>query len=516
MPSVAHQSEAGVAGSAARYESHPDRSIERDARDLHRGVMTNFLGYLLKIGNPVLLVVVVRKYGAEAFGLYTLAQAVMLFAARMAVYGFDKGLLWWIPRQAAANKRLGVRSSLFAVTLLGTAVASLLALGAQPSVLSYFGADPAAVVSLRIMAAGVLLQAWMDILVHSALGMRKMAAQVFAKETIVPATFMLSAVGFHLMGVIELGLAFAFLLSNLVGLMAAIQAFRRAFRGIPWPTTDETLWPPRELVRYSGPMWLSELANSLLQRVDTYAVGLFTSDLASVGVYAVVTRFGNAIRQIRRSFDTIVLAITSEISTHHDPERLAVSYSHATLLVGITQVPVFAAIWTFADLLMPLFGPEFTKATEPLLILCAFWIVNGAISLAGIVVSAYGHSRLTLQNVLVAVVVLVAACFLLIPRSGLVGAAYAVGIGYSVQGAFQVVQMRMVTGYWNYRSEVLLPFQIGGAAALAAGIVWLVESEFSMPSPWLGRSLVFAAFAAVYGAGVVRLRGQGRFAMVRP
>jgi O-antigen/teichoic acid export membrane protein len=515
MPSVADQSEAGVAGSTTPHESHADRSIERDARDLHRGVMTNFLGYLLKIGNPVLLVVVVRKYGAEAFGLYTLAQAVMLFAARMAVYGFDKGLLWWIPRQTTANKRLGVRSSLFAVTLLGTAVASLLALGAQPSVLSYFGADPAAVVSLRIMAAGVLLQAWMDILVHAAMGMRKMAAQVFAKETMVPATFVLSAVGFHLIGVVELGLAFAFLLSNVVGLIAAIQAFRRAFRGIPWPA-DETFWPPRELVRYSGPMWLSELANSLLQRVDTYAVGLFTSDLASVGVYAVVTRFGNAIRQIRRSFDTIVLAITSEISTHHDPERLAVSYSHATLLVGITQVPVFAAIWIFADLLMPVFGPEFTQATEPLVILCAFWIVNGAISLAGIVVSAYGRSRLTLQNVLVALVVLASACFLLIPRFGLVGAAYAVGIGYSVQGVFQVVQMRVVTGYWNYRREVLLPFQIGGAAALCAGIVWLIVSGLSTPSPWLARSLVFAAFAAVYGAGVVTLRKQGRFAMVRP
>jgi O-antigen/teichoic acid export membrane protein len=504
MSSVVDQSEAGVACSAAPREPH-DRSIERDARDLHRGMMTNFLGYLLKLGNPVLLVVVVRQYGAEAFGLYTLAQAVMLFAARMAVYGFDKGLLWWIPRQAPADKRLGVRPSLFAVTLLGTAVASLLALGAQPSVLTYFGADPAAVVSLRIMAAGVLLQAWMDILVHCALGMRKMAAQVFAKETMVPATFGLSAVGFHLIGVSELGLAFAFLLSNLVGLIAAMQAFRWAFRGIPWPA-EESFWPPRELVRYSGPMWLSELANSLLQRIDTYAVGLFTSDLASVGVYAVVTRFGNAIRQIRRSFDTIVLAITSEISTQHDPERLAVSYSQATMWVGIIQIPVFAAIWTFADLLMLVFGPEFVTATEPLVILCAFWIVNGAISLAGIVVSAYGHSRLTLQNVVVAVVVLAAACYLLIPRFGLVGAAYAVGIGYSVQGVFQVAQMRMVTGHWNFRREVLLPFRIGGSAALAAGMVWLVLSALSVPNSWLARSLVFAAFAAVYAAGVFRLR----------
>jgi O-antigen/teichoic acid export membrane protein len=483
-------------------------TLTRDARDLKRGVATNLFGYLLKLGNPVLLVLVVRAYGADAFGLFTFAQAVMLFAARVAVYGFDKGLLWWVPRQSHDDKRGAIRPTLATISVSGAAVVLAIVLGAQPAVLHRFGADPGAVLPLRIMALGVLPQIWMDVLVHASLGMRRMAAQVFVTETAVPAAFVISALVFYALGLSGLGLALSFVVSNSLGVIAALFAFRSAFAGTRWPA-HEGVFPPRELVRYSGPMWLSELGNSLLQRVDTYAIAFLTNDLALVGIYAVVTRFANAIRQIRRSFDPIVLAIASEISAQHDPERLAASYSRATFLVGVTQVPFFAAIWIYADLLMPWFGPGFAAGAQPLVVLCGFWIVQGAVSLAGIVVSAYGHSRYTAQNVIVAIVVLGVACLVLIPRFGLVGAACAVGLGYTAQAGFQLVQMRVITGSWNYRPIVLEPFRLAVLSAAAATAAWLGARALALPDGWPARSLEFGAFAIVYGLGVHRLWKRG-------
>src|SRR5687768_11216070 len=73
-------------------------SAERDARDLHRGLAVNLLGYVLKLGHPVLLIWVVRAFGAEAWGQYTVSEAVLLIVVRIVLLGFDKTLLYWVPR----------------------------------------------------------------------------------------------------------------------------------------------------------------------------------------------------------------------------------------------------------------------------------------------------------------------------------------------------------------------------------------------------------------------------------
>jgi O-antigen/teichoic acid export membrane protein len=488
-------------------------SIKRDTRDLHRGVLTNLLGYVIKLGNPVLLVFVVRLYGASDFGVFTFSQATMLLTARIAALGLDKALLWFIPRQSAEDKRRAIRSALLLTTLSALFATLIVNVSAAPIVNRFFEADYRAVTSLRIMAIAVAMETFMDVLIHAMLGMRRMGPQVFIKDTLVPTTFVVAALIFGILGIRDVGLSLAFIVSNAAGMAAAIIAFRRVFLGTRWPE-NESLLPPKEVTDYAGPMWLTEMANSLLQRADTYAVGLLTNDLAALGVYAVVTRFSNAIRQIRRSFDPIVLAIVSEVSSRNDPERLAKNYSHATFLVGITQIPVLAFLWSFADYLMPLFGPGFDTGVTPLVILCAFWILNSVVSLAGIVVSAYGYSRLSLYSVLVAFVVLCAACWLLIPPFGLVGAAYAVSIGYGVQGVMQLVQMKTVTKRWNYRPQILVPFLLGSGSAVAFLICMMVLrfSGVADNVPFVARSIAFCAFAGVYSVGIYRMWKLGRLA----
>jgi len=83
--------------------------LRRDARDLRRGVAINALGYLARVAYPVLLGVAVALYGAAEFGVFTAAQAALLLVLRLALLGLDKGVLWWVPRQAAGAERRGLR-----------------------------------------------------------------------------------------------------------------------------------------------------------------------------------------------------------------------------------------------------------------------------------------------------------------------------------------------------------------------------------------------------------------------
>ncbi len=482
--------------------------IRDDARALHRGVVINTLGYFLKIGYPVLLVFVVRLYGAEQFGIFTIVQAAMLFTMRLCLLGFDKGVMWWVPRLDPREERRGLRSVLFIVGVASATVSLGIAFGGASWIAEWSDA-PEAALSLRLMAAGLVPLTLMELLIHAALGKRRMEAQVIVREGIVSVVLVLAAIGFYYSRMRAHGLALAFVVSSVAGLVGSIVVFGRAFASSRWLRNG---WrPPEELVRYSLPMWASELANSLLLRMDIYVLAALTEPRV-VGIYGAVMQVGGAIRAVRRSFDPIVLVLFSRIGARHDPARLTASFSHATVLVLATQMPVYAFLLAFAPWLMSLFGTGFEQGAGAVLILSAFWIVNGALGLNGLIVSGYGRSDLTLLNVVVTIAVEGVLLALLVPAFGLEGAALAVGLAYSVQNSVQLLQARRITGSWNYGSDVFAMLGVGAITAVVMGAAWWGLFPLGETPQRVGAFAVYLVACAcglywMYRTG--RLRGGG-------
>jgi O-antigen/teichoic acid export membrane protein len=489
-----------------------DACLGDDARALFRGSAFNFLGYAIKLAYPVLLAACTQLFGAARFGVFITAQAILMITVRVCMLGLDKGLLFWVPRQRAGNELKGIRPSLLLAGAISTAAALLIAFAIAPP-LAVWGGAPEAEGALRIMAFGIVPFALMDLLIHATMGKRRMEANVIVKDILSPLSLVGSAIAFDLSGLAETGLALAFLFSNLIGLAGAVLAFRLMFKGSKWPR-ENAFVPPRALLKYSLPMGASEIANAFLQRIDTLIVAFFLTPQA-VGVWAVVTLFGNAIRAIRRSFDPIVTAVVSHIGGAADAPvdggRLSANFSCAWVLVTATQLPIFAFLLCFATMLLPLFGRGFESGTDAVLILAGFFAVNGAGGLAGLVVTGLGHSRLTLLNVLIAIAAQVIFLFVFVAPHGLdfgmAGAALAVGLSYSLQNLVQHIEMKLVAGQWNYTRKVLPPALIGFASFAAMGAVWCLHSHFG---DFAWRSVSFAAFVIVYGAGMFALRRRLR------
>ena len=482
-------------------------AIDRDAADLQRGVGINLLGHALKLADPVLLVLVTTAYGIERFGAFTVAQAMMLLAVRVGALGLDKGLLWWVARQPPERRRTHVRGATALAAALTAVVALVVIVGADPDLLERLGQPRAIPLPLRIVALAMVPQVCADVLTHAAMGLRRMEAQVLVKDAVLPITFPVAALAlYHGLGLADLGLPIAYVIASAVALVAAAWMHRRLFMALP-RSRGIGVMPPRALVRYAVPLWLAEMSNSLLQRIDVVLVEVLTGDLHLVGAYGVATRFSNAIRQIRRSFDPVVVAIVSEIGARGSPHRLRAGLSYAAFLVTLTQLPIFAALFAYTEDVTPLFGDGFEIATTPIVILGGVWLVAGTLGLAGIVVTAYGHSTQTLLATLFAIVLLAVSGVILIPQHRLVGAALAVGIGYVGQGLLQVAQMRWITGAWNYDRSVLRPLALGAAAGVAMALAWLLAG--AVVPRFAAKSLGVLVFALVYGAGVVRLARAG-------
>ncbi|MBI5487804.1 MAG: oligosaccharide flippase family protein [Deltaproteobacteria bacterium] len=475
--------------------------IGRDARDLHRGLRLNLVGYALRLLYPLLTAVVVVLYGRRAFGLFTAAQAVLLLALRVCLLGLDKAVLWWVPRRAPGDERNGLYGVLLRVAAASGLIAAAVAIAGAPWMASWAG-QPEAAAALRWMAVGLVPLAAMEVLVQACLGRRRIEAQIFIKEGLGSTALPAGALLFWLAGARESGLAWAFVAANTAALAGAALYFRRTFRDVPLPA--ERWAVPGELWRYALPAGLMETLNSALLRMDVLVVAALT-DADTVGVYGVVVQVGSAIRSVRTAFDPLVLAIVSQIGTRPDPERLRAAFSRATSLVLATQAPIFAFLIAFSPWLLPLLGDGYGAATAPVVVLCAFWVGNGVVGLNSLVVLGYGHSGLAAFDVGATILAEGLLLLALVPPFGLVGAAVAVGLAFSLQNVLWAWQARRLAAAPLYDRAVLrvaLAVAASFAAALVAGAaVWPAGAA---PARLAG----FAAFLLAGSGALLALRSR--------
>lgn len=487
--------------SAPAFSDAASDGVADDARSLKRALGLQVIGYALKAGLPFLLALATQAYGVTRWGVFVALQALVILAQRVAIFGLDKALLWWVGAHDERETPHAVGASVGFVALTSAALAALLA-AAGPYVLARWdGAGVEQFPSLVLMLSALPLMTVTDVLLHAAMGQRKMGAQIAVRDTIVPSTWLGLAIVLSLFGWKDRGLAAAFLMSQAIGLGVAVFATKA------WTHFRAGIRPPGPLLRYAVAVWLNEISNTTLQRVDALILAGLT-DPFTVGVWGVIAQFGNAMRTIRRAFDPILTAVTARISRAHDPTRLAHALSYATQLVSMTQLPVFVFMLLFAGQLLPMYGHGFEQGSTALVVVCAFWLVSGAISLPGVVLAGYGYARLGLFVTLLGIACEVPLLIALVPRYGLMGAALSVGIANLIQQLVQLWQMKRLTGGLHYNERAGRPAGPAAIAGVSTAITWFAFYE-NGAAQWSASIAAFVAFVITYGicVGVQWRRG---------
>ena len=468
--------------------------IRDDARALNRALGVQAIGYALKAGLPFLLAFATRTYGAERWGVFVALQSLVLMAVRVGLFGLDKATLWWV----GAHDPREMRRALLPAALLGGALSTLaaliIALSGELILERWSGVSVSQLSALRITLVGLPLMAVTEVLLNASMGLRRMGLQVAIRDTMAPALWLLSAVLLHALGFAETGLCWAFVLSHAAALLAASVLLLARETSADTPLS---LRPPPGLLRYAVPAWLAEMVNTTLLRADTLILIALT-DPFTVGVWGVVTQFGNAMRSIRRAFDPILVAVSARISQAHDPDRLTHALSYATQLVSLTQLPVFVFLLLFAGELLPLYGAGFGEGSTALAVLCGFCMLNGALSLSGVVLAGYGHAHLSLMVTLIGIALVVPLLYVLVPPYGLVGAACALGLANLGQLLVQLGLLRRYVGCWPYNDRARRSFwpALGAGAATATVYLAMMRAGFTGAMPNIG---AFITFVCVYG-----------------
>lgn len=231
--------------------------------------------------------------------------------------------------------------------------------------------------------------------------------------------FQLFALGIMVAGFVQIVITLFFL-------QLRVAPIRPRYNGRNWRHLIRTGWP-------SIPSGLSQL---LTFRVDRYFVGVFMTP-AAVGVYSVASTVPEFLRIVPLALgQSAFYRVASGKSTPQDFRRPLAACVAATVACG-------TLIWLLAPLAVRvLFGPQFSGAVTPLRILLLAEVAMTVFNVDGAVLAGLGRLADGAVAAVSGLIVVVALDLFLIPRDGLLGAAWASVIAYTFMSGIVYLYLR--------------------------------------------------------------------------
>jgi O-antigen/teichoic acid export membrane protein len=310
-------------------------------------------------------------------------------------------------------------------------------------------------------------------------------------------TIVLVTWGFGLWGYISAQAAAAALTTAM--LMAV------AWRLTPKEARVPSVWHAgfeREVVSFSLAAFGMVLLQFLMGQADKILIGFYLN-AREVGIYAVGMGLVAFVPSVLQAVSQIFAPTISEL--HARGDRLLLGRIFQTLtkwVLGLT-IPLIMMLLLFARPMMRIFGADFEMGWPVLVIGTLGELIDCGVGSVGFLLMMSGNERRLLRIQMVMVAGIVALNFLLIPRWGIVGAAFASASTNIITNLWCLKVVHDSLGLFPYsRSYYRLLAPVAGSFA----VLWLARSAFTAYRPMLvmGGSLiaayvVFGAIALVVG-----------------
>ncbi|MDX2019938.1 MAG: lipopolysaccharide biosynthesis protein [Deltaproteobacteria bacterium] len=469
-----------------------------DARYAFRGGLVQLLGILGQAFMTLQGVIVPRLFGPTAYGLYSGLRDLVEILARAACLGTDKGLYRFVAGHCAAGEPERAADAT-AVALRITAVTGVVLAGvaavAAPFIAKVFH-RPEVAGLLPFIAPAIFGLSMTFTAVAASLGYKRPKAQLHVRGIAEP---LLLVGATAVAGVVLPRITTLAVIHGAVYFVIAWFAVSRLPRDV-----YASLWSRLRHARYPGllafslPVAALELTNIVRHRVDGMVVfAMFPPKTAAL--YFASETIGRIAANIRYAFDGIVAPMFSEAIHTHDRLRLQNSYRVLTRMVATLSFPLAMSLISLRERLVLLSGDAFASAAMLVPFHVSGHLANGVLGLAGHVLMMAGRTRWLLINQLIAAGVNILACVLLIPRFGLLGAAYAFLLGWAVSLGTTLVEVAIVERVQPFGAGLFKP----GAAAV---LMYLAQRQAQhIDNVFINVGVTLLGGLAVYATSLVAL-----------
>jgi O-antigen/teichoic acid export membrane protein len=419
----------------------------------------------------VIALVLARGLGAEGYGLYVLAVSAAGLFAGVSMLGIDDAMVRYVAILSGRADRDGLSGTLqlgLVVGVLGgLAMGAGLFVCAGPIAEGLFD-EPELARLLRLLAVVVPFLTLSSVLLGTARGFRLMGYAAFAETVVQSVVRMGLLVLLALAGWLRLyTAAIAFGLADVAASITLIALLNREF-----PLRDAlrrgVRRDAREIFRYAIPLWLSGLLRQSRRNIQNVMLGAMSS-IANVGIFSIASHVSLVATVTSTSIYVSSRPLMAQLHDGGDREGLARLYATTTRWTFGLSVPFFLIIVLYPEAILSLFGGAFADGATALVIVAFAGLVGAATGTCQGMIDMTGHTRVKLANAILNTVVLVGGGALLIPRSGVIGAAVASLIAVATVNVASVVALWVLERYLPFDRDWWKPV-VAGLGALGFGL----------------------------------------------
>ncbi|GGN23744.1 flippase [Halarchaeum nitratireducens] len=467
-------------------------------RSLFKGGGVVLLGLVLELAiSFIAKVLIARSLGHVDYGAVSLGITTAAVTSTLVILGLHSGIGRYLPRYESRADRRSVLVSAFRV-----AFPLSLLVGAALFVLAPFLAtrvfdDPSLTFIFRIFAVAIPFGAVMKLALGSVQGMQESLPKVVVQNVTFPVVRFLGIVVALLFGLGAIGVSYAYLASYAAAALVGLVYLSR--RTPLFDRTVSTVSRERELLSFSLPLVASGAMTIVISDIDFYMLGAF-GGTGAVGVYNVAYPLAQLLMTAMTAFGFVFMPILSELDASGEHDQMKRLYQLATRWVVLATLPLFLLLFLFPEqAIRYTFGAEYVSGAAALSVLAAGFFIHTTFGLNKGTLTSLGHTRLIMLDDIAAAVLNVLLNLVLIPKYGLLGAAYATTASYLLLNLLYSIQLYRRTRIQPFTRSLLLAPAIGAATLLALTVF----------GPTVGMSLprlvgIFTVFLLVYGVAVVR------------
>jgi O-antigen/teichoic acid export membrane protein len=417
-----------------------------------KGTMSTGIGtFIAMVFSFLNIIIVVRLVPKEQFGAYILLQIIVAFLAMMGDFGLNISVTKFIAGSEGAAKKNIVNTVVY-FKLVSLILLSLVIFLFRNALIQVFKSHSLSEITIYIPI--LFLFESFNILFNSIL----QGLQYYRKMAV--AQVILSCINllFIFIFLVNLkfglrGLIYARLFSLILSLL---YQYKAAHINIGYSYNKNLL---KEMFKFGFPLGLNGILTFIFLRIDTLIVGAFLNPV-SVAYYGTAKKIPDSASQMFCSFLSVYFPNMSELFVKKKLIEAENVLNNSLRLVSfVTIFATFVIILFQEDIVKLLFSAQYLESASVLSLLMFCLCIESISTILGTSLVSAGYSSLPVIINVVDAVVNIIANLILIPKFGIMGAAYAAllaRIAANPANVFFLKRNGIQVNVWGYVKPILI------------------------------------------------------------
>jgi len=443
-----------------------------------------------------------RVIGAENWGLFFLAQTVLMTLTVISTLGLNHGVLRFVSLFAGKNDPGRVKGTiLFALkkTLIVSSLLALVAFLSSPFLQEHVFKQAHFSLALRTLIVVLPLTTLTVILLVSLQGLRHISQHVLVNYILQPIGRLILLALLFILGLKLMGLLWATALSVVLGFFIASYFLFRTY--LTHHKQARPIIEKAKISHFARPLYFNNMLAQVISALPILFLGYFYS-ATEVGIFGVALRLGLIVSLPLGAFNLIFAPTISNLYGRGEKESLARLLKISTKWIFTISLAGGLVLLLFAKPVLAIFGSQFIAGALALYFLVVGELINAGVGSVGYMLMMTGRPKMNLINSIILFFLTLGLGFLLISKYGILGAALTTAISVTFINILRLIEV--------YYFERIHPFNRNFSKPIIAGILALLivlALKFFIPSENLLYDLIYALiFGLIFVSTLVKLK----------